>query len=118
MPLLFCYGTLQEDRVQLAVFGRLVQSERDCLAGYELSHVQIENDHISSATTIAGSQHYANLKFTERTTAQVNGLALDVSDAELEAADAYEKEVGYERIPVRLSSGRLAWVYVHGRTRW
>ena len=34
MPLLFSYGTLQQDDVQRATFGRLLTGQRDTLPGY------------------------------------------------------------------------------------
>ena len=39
MPLLFSYGTLQEERVQLSTFGRRLRGETDALPGYEPSLV-------------------------------------------------------------------------------
>ena len=36
MPLVFSYGTLQEERVQLSTFGRLLQGYSDALIGFEL----------------------------------------------------------------------------------
>jgi hypothetical protein len=35
MPYLFAYGTLQQDDVQRATFGRPLQGERDALVGFE-----------------------------------------------------------------------------------
>ncbi len=35
MPLLFSYGTLQQEDVQLSTFGRLLQGQRDELLGFE-----------------------------------------------------------------------------------
>ena len=43
MPLLFSYGTLQEDSVQLAIFGRRLEGQRDALVGFECSPIEIEN---------------------------------------------------------------------------
>ena len=40
-------------------------------------------------------------------------MALEVSDAELAGADAYEAAFSYRRRAVTLASGRQAWVYVH-----
>jgi hypothetical protein len=43
MPLLFSYGTLQQENVQLSTFGRLLQGQRDELLGFEQSLVRIED---------------------------------------------------------------------------
>ena len=39
MPLLFSYGTLQREDVQLTTFGRRLSGTRDELVGYESSLV-------------------------------------------------------------------------------
>ncbi|MGH9961724.1 MAG: gamma-glutamylcyclotransferase, partial [Pyrinomonadaceae bacterium] len=39
MPLLFSYGTLQQESVQLSTFGRLLQGQGDALLGFEQSLV-------------------------------------------------------------------------------
>jgi hypothetical protein len=41
MPLLFSYGTLQQEDLQLATFGRLLQGQSDELVGFEQSRVRI-----------------------------------------------------------------------------
>jgi hypothetical protein len=41
MPLLFSYGTLQQEDVQLSTFGRLLHGQRDELPGFEQSFVRI-----------------------------------------------------------------------------
>ncbi len=43
--------------------------------------------------------------------------AFEVTDAELAAADDYERPAAYVRIAVVLASGASAWVYVHARQR-
>jgi gamma-glutamylcyclotransferase (GGCT)/AIG2-like uncharacterized protein YtfP len=108
MPLLFSYGTLQDDRVQLATFGRRLRGERDDLAGFEESRVEIADPAIVAST---GRSHHANVTFNGRPASRVAGTAFEVTDAELAAADAYERTAGYERISVTLASGRQAWVY-------
>ena len=43
MPLLFSYGTLQEEDVQRSTFGRLLHGTRDELPGFEQSLARIED---------------------------------------------------------------------------
>lgn len=42
MPLLFSYGTLQQENVQMAVFGRLLHGQKDELVGFEQALIRIE----------------------------------------------------------------------------
>jgi hypothetical protein len=37
MPLLFSYGTLQQEEVQLAIFDRKLRGDQDELVGYDLA---------------------------------------------------------------------------------
>jgi gamma-glutamylcyclotransferase (GGCT)/AIG2-like uncharacterized protein YtfP len=110
MPLLFSYGTLQEDGVQLSTFGRLLQGQRDDLPGVELSSVRIEDPDVVAAT---GMTHYANVVMNGRNDSRVSGTLYGISDAELAAADQYEEPAGYKRVVVTLASGLQAWVYLN-----
>jgi len=110
MPLLFSYGTLQQDDVQLATFGRLLRGERDELPQFEPSLVRIEDPEIVKT---CGRTHHDNAAFTGRCDSRVSGTAFEVTDAELAAADRYEEPAAYKRIAVVLTSGKQAWVYVH-----
>lgn len=108
MPLLFSYGTLQEERVQLATFGRLLRGEHDELAGYERGLVPIvDADELSKM----GRTHYDNAVFNGKSESRIDGTVFEVTDAELAAADAYEAPANYERVLVSLASGTEAWVY-------
>ena len=113
MPLLFSYGTLQRDDVQQATFGRSLIGHRDELPGYELGQVKIEDAAVVAAI---GLTHYANVIFNGRAASRVTGTALEVTDAELTAADGYEQDASYVRISVILASGKQAWVYHHARS--
>lgn len=110
MPLIFSYGTLQDEDVQLKTFGRTLHGEKDLLHGYEPSLVPI-----ADATVAARLRrtHHDNITSTGDEWSSVQGTALEVSDDELVKADALEAEFNYARIEVALSSGKTAWVYVH-----
>jgi Gamma-glutamyl cyclotransferase, AIG2-like len=105
MPLLFSYGTLQKADVQLATFGRLLPGQPDELPGFELSVV-----------AAARQNSHANASFNGRSNSRVSGTAFDVTEAELLAADKYERSASYTRIAVVLGSGVPAWVYVDARS--
>ena len=100
MPLLFSYGTLQEENIQLSTFGRRLIGQRDELPRYEPSSVTI------------GTMRYANVTFNENEESRVPGMVFEVTDAELASADEYEEPVFYKRVLAVLASGREAWVYV------
>ena len=110
MPLLFSYGTLQQDNVQISTFGRLLSGEKDELVGFEQSLVEIEDPEERAAT---GKNHHANAVFNGDPASRVSGTVFEISDAELAAADEYELPARYERISTTLASGKEAWVYVH-----
>lgn len=110
MPLLFSYGTLQHDDVQVKTFGRKLSGEKDLLNGYEPSLVRIDDPEVASSL---GRTHHDNIKATGDDWSSVQGTALEVTDAELTLADQHEASFAYQRISVELASGHQAWVYVH-----
>jgi gamma-glutamylcyclotransferase (GGCT)/AIG2-like uncharacterized protein YtfP len=103
MPLIFAYGTLQDEKVQIATFGRLLRGHRDELVGFELS-------------AASGKTHHANVTFNGREDQRVSGMVFEITDAELAVADGYEQVAAYTRITARLASGEQAWVYVEARS--
>jgi hypothetical protein len=105
---LFSYGTLQQDAVQLANYGRLIDGEPDALLGYKLAELLIVNPHV---VTVSGKSVHLIARPSGDPTARVIGTLLYLTQAELEATDAYEDK-SYSRIQVTLESGRPAFVYV------
>lgn len=96
MESLFVYGTLRDPKVQSAVFGRVVEGSPDTLVGYRRSEITIDGVvHWIATTDIAQS---------------LPGQVIEVTADELVEIDRYEGE-DYQRIQVRLRSGRQAWVY-------
>ena len=112
MPLIFSYGTLQQDDVQIATFGRLLQGQRDELPRYELSSVPIADPHVLQTT---GKTHHKNVLFNGRDDSRVTGTVFEVTEMELAETDRYERGASYQRITVVLASGKQVWVYVHSR---
>ena len=112
MPLLFSYGSLQQENVQLATFGRRLHGQNDELARFERSLVKIEDPQVAA---ISGQTHHGNVTFNGRSDSRVGGAVLEITDAELFAADRHEKIAAYERVEVVLVSGKRAWVYVDAR---
>jgi gamma-glutamylcyclotransferase (GGCT)/AIG2-like uncharacterized protein YtfP len=106
---LFSYGTLQDEGVQLATFGRKLQGEADSLPGYRKGRIEIADPKIVAET---GDTHYLNAEFTGLDSDSVPGTTFKVTGKELEQADIYEAPAGYKRVHVQLKSGTAAWVYV------
>ena len=113
MPLLFSYGTLQQENVQLSTFGRLLQGRMDELLGFEQALVRIVDPQVVATS---GKTHHANVTFNGRNDSRVSGILFEITDAELAAADQYEQSAAYKRIAAMLASGKQAWVYVDARS--
>lgn len=110
MPLVFSYGTLQKEPVQLATFGRLLTGQPDTLPGFHEARVPVADPAQIEAT---GLTHYANAAYSGDAEQCVHGTAFELTDDEIAVADHYEQPADYIRIKARLASGRSAWVYVH-----
>jgi gamma-glutamylcyclotransferase (GGCT)/AIG2-like uncharacterized protein YtfP len=110
MPLLFAYGTLQQETVQLSTLGRRLQGQRDELLRYEQSLVKISDPQEVAAS---GKTHHANVQFNGNEKSRVPGAAFEITDAELASIDVYEAAFSYTRVAATLASGKEAWVYVH-----
>jgi gamma-glutamylcyclotransferase (GGCT)/AIG2-like uncharacterized protein YtfP len=109
MPLLFSYGTLQEDAVQLATFGRRLAGQPDELPGFERARVPITDPRVIEST---GRTHHENVVFSGRPDSAVPGTVFDVSEADLAVADEFERAASYLRIAATLRSGKRAWLYI------
>src|SRR5262245_38761960 len=99
MPWLFSYGTLQEARVQQALFGRVFSGRPDALPGYTRGKVPV----VPGDTLNAGLTHYENVVATGRPVDRVDGAVLEVTKAELLRADDYESPAAYARVEVTLA---------------
>lgn len=106
--LLFSYGTLQNAEVQLDTFGRRLEGDVDFLPGFTVDYAEIEDHRIID---LSGTSVHPIVRSTGNPLDKVHGVAVWVSEDELEAADEYEVSL-YRRISARLASGRVAWVYV------
>ena len=110
MPLLFSYGTLQQEDVQLSTFGRRLNGQSDDLPGFEQSLARIDDPGVVATL---GKTHHANVRFTGNEGSCVPGRAFEVTEAELLRVDEYEIAFFYKRVSAVLASGRQAWVHVH-----
>jgi hypothetical protein len=113
MPLLFSYGTLQLEAVQLSTFKRILRGQADELVGFEQTMVRIDDQQI---VAVSGKAHHPIVRYSGKNESRVHGMVFEVSDRELDMADRYEPP-GYTRIAAVLASGRTAWVYADGPSR-
>ncbi len=102
--LLFSYGTLQLEAVQLSTFGRLLKGEADTLPAIDDPGV----------VALSGAAQHPIVRHTGRPEDVVNGAVFTVTPEELLNADKYEVSA-YRRVAVRLGSGRQAWVYIDAK---
>jgi hypothetical protein len=105
---LFSYGTLQQEEVQLANYGRLLDGSTDFLPGYLLADVVIDNPEV---VAISGKAVHSIARATGKSADGIAGTVFLLTDDELRATDGYEVDA-YSRVEAVLKSGRTAWVYV------
>lgn len=108
MQKLFSYGTLQDEKVQLATFGRKLKGKHDSMVGYKLSTLKITNPEVIK---ISGKDIHHVIEYTGNTKDEVNGMVFEVTADELSGSDKYEI-ADYERIEVDLKSGIKSYVYI------
>ena len=112
MPLIFSYGTLQQDNVQLSTFGRLLEGHGDELVGAEKSLLRIDDEKVVATS---GRADHPVVRLNGLATSRVRGTVYEITDAELARADRYEV-AEYKRVGLVLASGKEAWVYVDARS--
>lgn len=112
MQRLFSYGTLQLAEVQQATFGRHVDSRADQLIGYRVDMLAISDPEV---VRLSGKTHHPIITHSGNPRDVVDGVVLEITDAELAHADAYEVD-DYQRVLAPLAGGGEAWVYVARET--
>lgn len=105
---LFSYGTLRQENVQLATFGRLLEGRADVLAGFALAPMAIEDPYVIATS---GAAVHTIARPTGDPADRVPGFVFAITPAELDSADRYEAGA-IRRIRARLESGAEAFVYV------
>ena len=105
---LFSYGTLQKEKVQLELFGRLLNGAKDILKGYKLSSIEIKDE---SFLAKGEEKFQKTLVPTKNDADIIKGTVFEISEEELRFADKYEPD-NYKRVKVLLQSGEEAWIYL------
>ena len=104
---LFSYGTLQKEKAQIDLFGRILEGVADVLRGYKISTIEITDETFLSK----GEGKYQKTLIISDPNDIVDGTVLEITGEELLLADKYEPK-NYKRIKVALESGKKAWIYV------
>lgn len=105
--LLFSYGTLQQDEVQQASFGRLLKGTPDALPGWKQEMVEITDPDVLAKS----GKRFHPIVMQGEPQDRVPGTVFEITAEELAAADRYEV-ADYKRVSAELASGLTAWVYV------
>ena len=105
---LFSYGTLQKEKVQLELFGRLLKGNADQLPGFKLSTVEIKDE---SVLQKSDQQFHPIAVETKNEQDSIPGMVFEITPEELAMADSYETS-DYKRVEVLLQSGKQALVYI------
>lgn len=105
---LFSYGTLQKEKVQIELFGRLLNGAKDILTGYKLSSFEIKDE---SFLAKGEQKDQLTAISTNDKNDFIEGMMFEISEPELLSADKYEPD-NYRRFIVELESGKKAWIYI------
>lgn len=108
MPKLFSYGTLQQDNVQLATFGRLLHGRPAQLVGFRQEMLEIRD---AAVVRASGKTHHPIVRPSANSQHRVAGSVFEISEEELAQADRYEVD-DYQRVQALLDNGERAWVYI------
>jgi len=107
MELLFSYGTLQQENVQLANFGRLLVGTADSLPNYKIGKIRITDKRVLKES---GKEFHPILEYTGDPRDEVMGTVFELTAEELQKADDYEVD-DYQRVSTVLKSGCSCWIY-------
>ncbi len=108
IELLFSYGTLQLESVQMATFGRRLTGKSDALPGYKVVPLKIDDPAVAA---LSGKSVHTMATPTGRASDVIAGIVFAVTPDEIQRADTYEV-AAVTRVSVVLQSGARAWVYV------
>ena len=106
--LLFSYGTLQLEGVQLSSFGRKLTGQNDAMPGFKKAMVEITDPDVLAKS---GERFHPIVSPSDDPNDSVDGMVFEITADELAAADRYEVS-DYKRVEVTLRSELKAWVYI------
>jgi gamma-glutamylcyclotransferase (GGCT)/AIG2-like uncharacterized protein YtfP len=105
---LFSYGTLRKEKVQVELFGRVLQGFSDSLKGYRMSIIEIKDPSVllKSEQTF----HPIAIRSNDQND-KIEGTVFEITKEELTEADKYETG-DYERVSGMTESGKEVWFYI------
>ena len=109
---LFSYGTLQKQEVQIALFGRILASQKDQIVGYTLKFIEITD---AVVLEMSQEKYHPILEFTGNLSHKVEGTLYEITFEEMLKADEYEVN-DYLRIEIKLASGKIGFMYVENNS--
>jgi hypothetical protein len=74
--LLFSYGTLRLEAVQVQLFGRRLSGRPDALPGFELSALKVDDE---TVVAISGQTHHTMATFTGRPSDMIAGTVFTLT---------------------------------------
>ncbi|WP_121353694.1 gamma-glutamylcyclotransferase family protein [Flavisolibacter nicotianae] len=105
---LFSYGTLQNEAVQLALFGRRLHGTSDALNGYCVAAIEISDEAFLAK---GEDRNQSTAVRSDKPNDGIRGMVFEITSEELLQADRYEP-ANYQRVSVVLASGKQAWLYM------
>lgn len=106
--LLFSYGTLQLEKVQMETFGRKLDTNKDAIVGYSKEMLEITDEAILATS---GEQYHPIVRYSGNDSDVVEGVVVSITPEELTQSDEYEVD-DYMRVQATTKSGLSVWVYV------
>lgn len=106
--LLFSYGTLQLEKVQLETYGRKLNGVPDKLLAYKLENLKIKD---KSVVEKSEQEFHPIAIKTENKDDLIEGFIFEITTEELFNTDKYEVK-DYKRVLETFASGKQAWVYI------
>ena len=108
MENLFSYGTLQEEKVQLENYNRILEGSDDILINHCLKNIEIKDE---SVIRKSNKNIHPIIYYTGNEKDEIRGKVFKITPDELIKTDNYEVS-DYHRVEVTLKSGIKSWVYV------
>ena len=101
---LFSYGTLQDEEIQMELYGTVLLGIEDAIKGFVLKSITLTDQFGNKKDYLIGD-------YSGRKDDIVKGIVYSISEGQLALTDFYEGP-SYKRISVVSENGRECWLYV------
>lgn len=106
--LLFSYGTLQLERVQIETYGRKLTGSQDSLSNFKVEQIKITDQSVLAKS----NQLYHPIAVpSDNPNDRIEGVIFELTEQELLETDNYEVS-DYKRVFKTFDSGTKAWIYI------